>query len=83
MSIRTMETFGVFLKTADRFSAGGCSQHVHAATFENGRKRKDISGVVVNQQYRFADESVVRYVETLKHPLLFDWQIARDHAVEK
>ena len=61
---------------------GRRGQHLHAAPLQHAGQRKDVAGVVVDQQRGLADQILVGTVEFLQHPLLFDRQF-RDHAVQE
>ena len=54
----------------------------HSAPFQNTAQSKDVSGIIVDEQYGSTFEVFVRAMQALQHPLLIDGQIA-DDAMQK
>jgi len=66
----------------NRFVAGGRGQDVHTAPLQHTAQGEDVSGVVVNEKHRLADEILVRVVQAIEHALLVGGQV-RHHPMQE
>ena len=83
MSISTMLRSGVLFDDLDGLAAVGRADDLHVVIFEHGRQRKDVAGIVIDDQHLAAAQHFVATVQPLQHRLLLGRQIGHDAVQEQ
>jgi hypothetical protein len=67
----------------DRLLAGGGRQNPHPAPLQHAAQRKDVAGIVVDQENGSIDKVLIGTVQPLQHALLFGRQVGDDAVQEE